>query len=68
VDQTAPTPGAILLPEEGRRDAGWFLEVNTLEELLAIKERTGKPIMIEDDHGNGEIDSIAVQIVDSYLW
>jgi hypothetical protein len=68
VEATAPIPGAVLLPEEGRRDEGWFVEITTLEQLLEIKQKSGKPIMVEDDHGNGDIDSIAVQIVDSYLW
>lgn len=43
---------------------GWFIEINTLEELLDFKDRCKDEIIIKNDYGNKSIR--AIEIYDDY--
>lgn len=50
-DQKQPCDGAIF--EETDYVDGWFIEINSLEELLGLKKRYGE-LILTTDYGNIE--------------
>ena len=46
----------------------WFIELNTLEDLLNFKEEIGEPIIIDDDiwKGNNVGVEYSIEIYDDY--
>ena len=47
---------------------GWFIELNTLEDLLNLKEEVGEPIIIDDDpwKDNNVGVEYSIEIYDNY--
>lgn len=46
----------------------WFIELNTLEDLLNFKEEVGEPIIINDDFGEDNNIGVkySIEIYDNY--
>lgn len=67
-DEKTPCDGAVLLnPKRGEFETPEYgIEINTLEELIALKNKVGHPIIIEDSWRNNGYSPYELEIYNDY--
>lgn len=65
--ENKPPCDKAFIKEFERRGKDWFIELNTLEDLLNLKEEVGEPVIIDDFWKDDNIGvKYSIEIYDDY--